>query len=249
MNGLNTLAQPEEITHRQQGVRPEKVQERYHAAIAALLQATAQIGDNDDILFLLFGKLALHLKRTDALHLISEEIDTERTFGRKGKDIDDTAAHGILPRLVHIIHVLEAVAAQHFRHEVHIHLFARMEFQGFISQLLTGNDFFRQRIRAGNHAKPFLAFLQAAQHFRAENLVGGIFLSVLYGAAEGRGEEQHPFGSQNLCQVVIEIPGFFQIAENKDKRTFSPLYQHGRKQRSGRSAQAAAVEVTDGIVL
>ena len=159
VDGLNTFPQPKEIAHRQQSIRPQKTQERNHSTIPPLLQATAQIGNNDNLLFLLSGKLALHFKSTDTLHLISKKVDTERKLGRKGKNIDNTAAHSILPRFVHIIHILEPIATQHFRNKVHIHLFADMKLQGFISQLLTGYDFFRQRIRISNYTKPLFSLL------------------------------------------------------------------------------------------
>ena len=190
----------------------------------------AQIGNYDNILLLLFRQLALHLKSTDALHFIPKKIYTERELGRKRKNIDNATAYGILSRFVHVVHILETVTTQYFRNKVHIDLLTQMEFQGLVSQLLTGNDLLSQRIRIGNHAKSLLSFLQAAQHFRTENFVCSIFLPILYGATERRGEKQYLFRSQNLCQVMIEIPRFLQIAENKNKRTFHPLYQYGRKQ-------------------
>ena len=156
-------------------------QERNHAAIPPFLQATAQIGNNDNLLFLLFGKLAFHFKSTDTFHLISKKVDTERKLGRKGKDVDNTAAHSILPRLVHIIHILEPIAAQHFRNKVHIHLFAGMKLQGFISQFLTGYNFFRQRIRIGNYTKPFFSLLQVrfSEETAAIRIVGRDYSEVL----------------------------------------------------------------------
>ena len=39
--------------------------------------------------------------------------------------------------------------------------------------------------------------------------------------------EEAGYFYQNLCQVVVEIPRLFQIAEDKDKRTFRLLHQHG----------------------
>ena len=140
----------------------------------------------------------------------------------------------LIPSLVNVIHILETVAAQYVRHEIHVHSFACMQFQCIISQLLTRYHFFGERIRIGHHAKPFFSFLQAAQHFCAEYFVCRILLPVLDGTTERGRKKRHLLRPQYLRQIMIEITGFLHIAQNENERTGSPLNQHRRKQRSGR---------------
>lgn len=118
----------------------------------------AQVGNYHDAFFLLFRELCFHLEGTDAFHLIAEKVYTEGIFGREGKDVDNTATNGILPRLVDVVHIFETVAAQYVRHEVHIHPLACMQFQCILSQFLTRDHLFGQRIRIGHHAKPLFSF-------------------------------------------------------------------------------------------
>ena len=150
MYRLNAFAQPKEIAHGKHGVGMQEIEERDHSARPALLQAAAQIGDDDNTLFLLLGKLGINLEGTQTFHLIAEEVYAEGVFGREGKDINDAATHGVLPRFINIIHILKAIAAQHFGDKVHVHLFGDVQFQRLVSQFLTRNDFFRQGIGIGH---------------------------------------------------------------------------------------------------
>lgn len=118
----------------------------------------AQVGNYHDAFFPLLRELCFHLEGTDAFHLIAEEVYTEGIFGREGKDVDNTATNGILPRLVNVIHIFETVAAQYVRHKVHIPPLACMQFQCILPQFLTRDHLFGQRIRIGHHAKPLFSF-------------------------------------------------------------------------------------------
>ena len=123
---------------------------------------------------------------------------------------------------------------QHIRDKGRVYLLADIQFQSLIAQFFTGYNFLRQCIRIGDDAQALLPFLQTAQYFRAENLICRIFLPVLNGTAERRRKEKYSFCPQHLRQVVIKIPRFLQIAQNKDKRTTSLLHQYRRKKRSSR---------------
>lgn len=97
----------------------------------------AQVGNYHDAFFLLLRELCFHLESTDAFHLIAEKVYTEGIFGREGKDVDNTATNGILPRLVDVVHIFETVTAQHVRHEVHVYPLSCMQFQCIVSKFFT----------------------------------------------------------------------------------------------------------------
>ena len=130
-----------------------------------------------------YGRFPPHRRKKSIRKGYSEE---------KEKDVDNTATNGILPRLVDVVHIFETVAAQYVRHEVHIHPLACMQFQCILSQFLTRDHLFGQRIRIGHHAKPLFSFLQATQHFCTEYFVCRILLPVLDGAAERRRKKTIP---------------------------------------------------------
>ena len=73
---------------------------------------------------------------------------------------------------------------QHVCDKGRVQLLSHIQFQGLIAQLLAGYHFLCQRIRIGNDAQAFFSFLQPAQYFCTQNLVGRILLSVLDGTAE-----------------------------------------------------------------
>ncbi len=67
-----------------------------------------QIGDDGDFGELLGRKLARNLETPDGIDLVAEEIDAVGLALGKGKDVDDTAANGILPGLVDEINARES---------------------------------------------------------------------------------------------------------------------------------------------
>ena len=77
-----------------------------------------------DTLQFLFGKLGFHIERTDCLHFLSEEVDTVRKFIGEREYVQDTAAQGILPRFVDIVHLFESIFVEHVGHEHIIQLLA-----------------------------------------------------------------------------------------------------------------------------
>ena len=245
----HALAQPQEVARGQHRPRLQEVQERHHAARAAPLQVAAQVGDDDHRVAPLARELRLHLERAQALHLVAEEVDAEGILRREREHVDDAAAHGILPRLVDIIHVLETIAAQHVDHKLHVDPLAHVQLQRLLVQLLPRDDLLHQRVGIGDHAEAAQrrprpvgrGLAQAAQHLGAEYLVGGILLPVLDGAAERRGKEQHLLLAQHLRQVVVEVTRLLEVAPDEDKRTTAPLHQRREEQRHGRGTQPAAM--------
>ena len=176
---LDTLAQPKEVTHRQNGFFRNEIKKR-----SCHISRHCQIGDYSHSLFPLTGQLRLYFKCTDTLYFVTEKVNTIRIFRSKRKNVNDTTPNGILSRLVHIIHIFETVAMQHVCDKGRVQLLSHIQFQGLIAQFLAGYHFLCQRIRIGNDAQAFFSFLQPAQYFCTQNLVSRILLSVLDGTAE-----------------------------------------------------------------
>ena len=243
---LDALAQPEEVAHGQHGISGQEVEEGDHASRALLLEVVAEVGHDDDAVLPVLRQLRLYLEGADALHLVAEEVDAVGILRGEGEDVDDAAAHGILAGFVDIIHALEAVAVQHLGDEGHVHPLVGVQLQGLVGQFGARHHLLGQGVGIGDDAEGRVGPLQAAQHLGAQYLVGGILLPVLDGAAERRGEEQHFRIAQHLHQVVIEIAGFFHIAQDEDKRTEGLPGQHGGEERGRRAHEAPAIDMMNG---
>ncbi|MPM99629.1 hypothetical protein SDC9_146821 [bioreactor metagenome] len=89
--------------------------------------AFAKLGNDADFGELFFRKLALDVKAADGFHFVAKEIDTIGQFVRKRKNVQDTSACGVLPRLVNVIHTGKAIRVQHLRYKTGIHLFAHRQ--------------------------------------------------------------------------------------------------------------------------
>ena len=66
--------------------------------------------------------------------IVTKEIDAIRIFRSKRKNIDNASSYCILPRLIHIIHMLKPIAGKHFCNKLSIHMFTYTQLQCFISQ-------------------------------------------------------------------------------------------------------------------
>ena len=182
-----------------------------------MLQVATEVGYYDNAVLLFFRQLAFHLKGTEAVNFVAKEINTVGVFGREREDIDEAAAHGKLAGFVDIVHVFEAIAAQHVGNECHVYPFSAMQFQGFVFQFHFRHYFFGQCVGVSDDAQLLAVLLQAAQYLGAQYFVGGILLPVFDGTAERGGEEEHLLRAQCLAEVVIEVAGFFQVAQNEER--------------------------------
>ena len=57
--------------------------------------------------------MRLHVERTDGLHLVAEKVDTVGKLVGERENVEDTATEGVLPRLIYIVDLLEAILVQH----------------------------------------------------------------------------------------------------------------------------------------
>ena len=72
------------------------------------------------------------------------------------------------------------------------------------------------------------------EYLRAENLAGGVFLTILDGALITGGEKQHLLVAHHLAKVVIEIAGLVGILHHKEQLTADFLSQGAECHRDRR---------------
>ena len=86
------------------------------------------------------------------------------------EDIEDAAAQGKLSRLIHIVHLTEAEAAQRVKRLVYIDRLIDRERQCTRIQILARHHHLGQCLRVSDHEEVMLVDLR--QHFRAQYLTG-----------------------------------------------------------------------------
>ena len=144
---------------------------------------------NFDGITLILRKLVFDVEGADGINLITEEIDTERIFATVGIDIEDASTNGKLTRFIDVISLLKSEITQ-LMHDIYLcYLLSYGKFEDSLIQNLLGNHEFRQGIRIRNDID-LLASRQSCQHFRSQDFVCRIPLTILDGAAvAGRKEE------------------------------------------------------------
>ena len=142
-----------------------------------------------DGITLILRKLVFDVESADGIYLITEEIDTERIFATVGIDIEDASTNGKLTRFIDVISLLKSEITQ-LMHDIYLcYLLSDRKFEDSLIQNLLGNHEFRQGIRIRNDID-LLASRQSCQHFRSQDFVCRIPLTVLDSAAvAGRKEE------------------------------------------------------------
>ena len=109
-------------------MRPEIILKRQRTALGQEVEErdlipcpTLEVRHDAHLLHLVARELRLNLKRTYAVNLIPEEVDTVGILRRIGKHVDDATTHGKLPRLIHIVHTLKTLAHQRRLHLGNLH--------------------------------------------------------------------------------------------------------------------------------
>ena len=180
----DALLAPSQVVRGQHSIVGNGIEER--TAGTALL---IDFRDDIDMIHLLFRELGLNIEGTDSLYLISKEVNTIGIFAREGEDVEDTTAHGVLPRLINIIDPLESVAVQNIGHEHIVQLLARMDLKRVLFQHVAGYDLLGQRVGIGYNHKLLLRVLQDTQGFCSQYLVRRVDMPILNIPPVGRGEE------------------------------------------------------------
>ena len=185
---------------------------------------------------------------------VVEELDAEGVLVGKGEDVDNAAAHGILARVHHEIHALEAVVLQHVDDEVDFDLGAFGYAEGVAGEGARRDHFFKQRFGIGDHGEA-AAGIELLDHFaplqdvgivggeevapvvvHGNGTVGGrlALCGFLSGLAQGGGEEEGAFLLQvgiglveHHLDVVEQVVGFLFVAGDDELAAVGLLQGHG----------------------
>ena len=103
VNGVMNIG---EVLEHEYGIVGKKREER------DFLLRNRQFGNNRHFLTLVFRQLRVDLENPDGIDVITEEVDAEGILAAEAIDVKDTATQGKLPRLIDIIHLMEAKLAQ-----------------------------------------------------------------------------------------------------------------------------------------
>ena len=227
VNLVDMFLYPEEILHGQNTILRNELKERHELPTARY----AQFRHNGNALLLLLRELCIHLESTDTVYLIAKKVDAVGIFGCIGEHIDNATTQGILPRLIDIVHPLEAEVRQDIHNSIDFRMSTHFQFQCTAGEFTARHDFLCHRFGT-SHDTHVVSLLNAAQHLGTENLVSGVFLSVLNGPTIRRRKEQDIFLAIDLRQVVVEIARLFHVVQDKDDGLRCML-QEGREEERG----------------
>ena len=162
-------------------------------------------------------QLRVNLKGTDGVYVVAKQVDTEGQFTAIAIDVEDAAAKGKLSWLVDVVHLLETQLTQERRHIVHLYRLTLLQHQRVIAQLFLRHHQFCQRFRIANDEQRGQSPIRGKfrQYFCTQDFVGTVALAVFDGTAITAGEEQHPFLTQQLRQVVVKISGIVGILHHE----------------------------------
>ena len=201
-----------------------------------------------DGIALILRKLVFDVEGADGINLITEEIDTERIFATVGIDVEDASTNGKLPRLIDVISLLKSEITQ-LMHDIYLCcLLSDSKFEDSLIQNLLGNHEFRQGIRIRNDID-LLASRQSCQHFRSQDFVCRIPLTVLDGAAVAGRKEEDTLLSQHLRKIMIEITRFICIIENEKHGALHLSLQRPEEHRGRRAHQSLKKDRMNRLLL
>ena len=109
---FHPLPRPQIVLEGQGRALGQEVEERYQT----LLLRPIEVGHDADVAHLVARELRLNLKGADAINLIAEEVNAEGVLRSIREDVDDATTHGKLPRLIHVVDALEALARERSLH-------------------------------------------------------------------------------------------------------------------------------------
>ena len=95
-------------------------------------------------------ELCLNLEGAYAVNLVAEEVDTEGVFRGVGEDVDDATTHGKLPRLIHIVDPLEALAHKRCFHLGELYGVAHGQGHGAVSDRVARHHHLGQGVGIGD---------------------------------------------------------------------------------------------------
>ena len=189
---------------------------------------------------LLRGELRSDVETADRLHLVAEKVDTAGPVLGKRKDIDDTAAQGVLPRFIDEIHLREAILLQHIGQETHLHPLAATNRHRPPAELSRIGHLLGQSLRIGtDNQMPFpFETAEGIQRRRALDDTRRILLPELYGTLVTGRKEHHPLFAQQGVEVVHQVGCRIPVPADEDVHATPPLHDRSGIQRIGRTRHA-----------
>ena len=95
--------------------------------------------------------LGERVKGANALHLVAEELDPDRRGKSRGEDVEDSAAYGKGPLILHQRDVLVTEADQPRQEPLPLHLLADHQVVGVVPQELPGQNLLGRTRQGGDH--------------------------------------------------------------------------------------------------
>lgn len=174
-----------------------------------------QVGYDKYLVDRFLRELGVDIEGAYALYFVAESVDAVGQVRREGVDIDNAAPDGKLSRFIDIVDPFEAVAREKVGNVGEVAFLAFGQPQGVAVQLFVRGHLFAQSLGVGNHEKRRAGLLQTVDGVGAENVGGGVDLSVFQRPFVARGEEEYPFVAPYLGQVVVEIACLFGVVGNE----------------------------------
>ena len=201
-----------------------------------------------DGITLILRKLVFDVEGADGINLITEEIDTERIFATVGIDVEDASTNGKLTRFIDVISLLKSEITQ-LMHDIHLCcLLSDSKFENSLIQNLLGNHEFCQGIWIRNDID-LLASRQSCQHFRSQDFVSRIPLTILDGASVAGRKEEDALLSQHLRKIMIEITRFICIIEHEKHGALHLSLQRTEEHRGRRAHQSLKKDRMNRLLL
>ena len=132
----------------------------------------ADVGDDGGARHFGHAQLRGGVKLPDGVHLVAKELDAVRVVEAEREDVDDAAAHAVLPGLVDEVHLFKLVGQQHLVEEIHGIGFAEGDGEGLVAEFLAGDDLLGQRLGEGDDAQPVAAPVDFVEHLGTHGDVG-----------------------------------------------------------------------------
>ena len=202
------------VGHPDDGIRREEAEEGF---VGVVQPRIAHVGDDGGTRHFGHAQLRGGLKFADGVHLVAKKLEAVRVVKTVREDVDDAAAHAVLPGLVDEIHLLELVRQQHLVEEVHGVGLADGNGEGLVAEFFAGDHLLGQGFGEGDDAQAVASAVDLVQHLGPHGHVR-VFDGLLFGVghAGGTGVKQYgPGVVQHRLQVVHEVRRLLFVVQHK----------------------------------
>ena len=215
------------------------------------LHRGVQVGDDLHALEFVGRKLARDVEAPDRIDLVAEEIQTVGLALRKGEDIDDAAAHGVLPRLVNKIDAREGGIDQLLFEHLDRDPVANPHGYRPAVERLGINDPLGQHLGIGADHQIALARKPAQGIHRRRTLHDTLRVLDAVGRRMfvGRGEEADPLLVEQVVEVVEQIGGRIAVLGHEDVDTATAGHDSRGIERKGAADQLLEMDGRTGFLV